>query len=254
MKICANRRIKNGVNNIIYKVCDIHAHVVPYIDDGAADTHMAMQLLNKAFQQGTRSIVCSSHSWGNLNDYYSRLNELNEQVGKENLNIKLYSGCEANCSVWDIGIIINALKNKVISTINNTQYILVEFDPYEEFGWITYCIEQLRKYDYYPIIAHVERHDHIRGNLQRMQELKNLGCLFQINAYSLENETKNEIKDFARKLLEAKYVSFIGSDAHRTTHRTYMIEDGIRYIYENCDVEYTKDVCYRNAERILNIN
>ena len=76
----------------------------------------------------------------------------------------------------------------------------------------------------------------------------------QINAYSLVDETNENIKRHARKLLKEKCVTFIGSDAHRTDHRAYMIKHGIDYIYNNCDVAYANDICYKNAERVLNMN
>lgn len=249
-----NKHIENGVINIKYKVCDIHAHVVPNIDDGAVDLQMSIDILRKAYSQGTKNIVCSSHSWGNLNNYHKNLINLRNHAARENLNISLHSGCEINCSDDRIEDIIFKLNNNIIPTINNTRYVLVEFDPYEDFNVIERCVQKLQESNYISIIAHIERYYEIQNNVKYIENLKELGCLFQINAYSLENATSMKIKNLARELLKQKYVSFIGSDAHRTDHRTYIIEDGIKYIYENCDVEYAKDICYKNAERLLNIN
>ena len=64
----------------------------------------------------------------------------------------------------------------------------------------------------------------------------------QVNAYSLA-ETDNEgVRDFARRLLQEKLVTFIGSDTHGTGHRPVSLASGVRYIHETCDGEYAADV------------
>ena len=86
---------------------------------------------------------------------------------------------------------------------------------------------------------------------------------YKILVISLKNETlflesiikeeeKNEsTKELARMLLKNKLVTFVGSDAHRTTHRPPNIKSGVDYIYQNCDGQYADDICFRNAERYL---
>ena len=56
----------------------------------------------------------------------------------------------------------------------------------------------------------------------------------QINAYSLVEERDEDIRDFARKLLQEKLVTFIGSDAHRTVN----LASGVQYIRETCGEDY----------------
>ena len=179
------------------------------------------------------------------------INKINEL--KENVNIDLYSGCEIYCDSENINTVITELNNKLIPTINNTQYILVEFFPYARADEIVDCVKQLCKHNYKIIIAHVERCLDLFKEEKWIPMLQQLGCYFQINAYSIFDERDLRIKTFAQKLLKEKSVTFLGSDAHRTTHRPYMIQNGLNYVYENCDEEYAKDICYRNAESLLNI-
>ena len=101
------------------------------------------------------------------------------------------------------------------------------------------------------VLAHIERYSVLDGEDDVIVQLKELGCLFQINAYSLVNEKYERIRNFARKLLAQKLVDFIGSDAHRVNHRPPEILTGVDYIYDNCDEEYADAVCFRNAERML---
>ena len=134
-----------------------------------------------------------------------------------------------------------------------TEYVLVEFSPYVYISEMTYCLKYLLDYGYIPVIAHVERYYALHGTTQWINILRKMGCLFQVNAYSFIDEGNEKIKKFARTLLKDRYISFIGSDAHRTNHRPYAIKNGIDYIYANCDEKYAKDICYRNAKNMLNI-
>lgn len=236
-----------------YRICDIHAHVVPSIDDGPSSLNMSMKIIRKAYKQGTRDIVCSSHSWGNSELYLQNLELLKEEIKKNNIDINLHSGCEIYCNGYNVLNIIYNLNQGIIQTINGTKYVLVEFEPDASAVKIITCVEQICGYGYGVVIAHIERYSNLFVNSNAIQSLKEIGCLFQINAYSIQDERDIKIKEFARKLLKEKQVTFIGSDVHRTDHRSYMIENGVDYIWTHCDEEYAKDICYRNAERILDV-
>ena len=54
-----------------------------------------------------------------------------------------------------------------------------------------------------------------------IETLKKLGCYFQINAYSLQEENNEDTKQFARQLLADGYVTFLGSDAHCLNRKNY---------------------------------
>ena len=137
--------------------------------------------------------------------------------------------------------------------MNNTKYILIEFSPYAAANQIVYYASCVVKHGYIPILAHVERYASLFENNKWISTLRDVGCHLQINAYSLQNERNVRIKDCVRKLLAENKVSFAGSDAHRTNHRPYNIESGIDYIYKNCTKEYADNICYKNAEKLLNL-
>lgn len=252
MKRCVTKHVLHG-KQTNYKVYDIHSHIIPGVDDGATSFNMAMSLAYMAYLQGTKSIVCTSHDGYNTKTYFRNLKVLQEKINKENLGIKLYSGCEIYCDLDTIDQIVEGLNNKEIPTINNTNYVLVEFSPRVKVSEMVYCLKYLHEFGYQTIIAHVERYCVLHTSSQWINLLQKMGCLFQVNAYSFMNTDDEQTKEFARKLLKEKYISFIGSDAHGTHYRPYAIKNGIDYIYENCRVDYAKDICYRNAKNMLNM-
>ena len=236
-----------------YKINDIHSHIVYGVDDGSKNLNMSIDILRNAYNQGARNIVCTSHSDGDVRQYFKNIKILKEQLKKENIDIGLYYGCEVYCDDCNINDVISELNGGIIPTINNTRYVLVEFYPYAETKEIINCIRILRNNGYKIIIAHVERYYNLFKDSKSLELLRLWGCLFQVNAYSIFDEKDIQIKNFAQKLLQEKHVAFLGSDSHRTNHRPYMIANGVEYIYTICDKEYADNICYKNAEILLNI-
>ena len=237
---------------MIENITDLHMHIIPEIDDGSDNIEMSIDMLRKAYSQGVRTVFCVSHDWESVNMrniYMTCFQKLRERIEAENIDIDLYSGTEIMCNDNTIDSILRRLNDGTILPLNGTRYVLVEFRPKEEYAEAQRSIGKLLKSGWKPIIAHAERCD--RLSVHELTELYSLGCLIQINAYSLENEKKNHIKEKARKLLKGQVVTFIGSDAHTTYHRPPEYSAGIRYVLEHCKPEYAEAVLSQNADKLL---
>lgn len=116
-----------------------------------------------------------------------------------------------------------------------------------------YCISNLMKAGYKIILAHTERYHYVIDGINTVRKLKQMGCLIQINAYSLVEESNERTRGLANEILSAHLADFIGSDAHRTTHRPPRLESGVEWIYSVCDKEYADSICYANASKYLNM-
>lgn len=239
---------------MIWRVFDTHSHIVPGVDDGSLNVTMSIELLRNAYKQGVCDIICTSHRGCDIVNYVKNLKQLQKQIKNRGININLYYGCEIYCDDYIIEDIIKDLNYGNILSLNGTKYVLIEFDPYETADIIFKCVQSILKAGYIPIIAHTERHFGLLMEPKYINRLQERGCLFQLNAYSIVNEHDKIIKEFAIRLLKEKVISFIGSDAHRTNHRPYMIRHGISYIYKHCDIKYANDICYKNAQRLLSSN
>lgn len=231
---------------------DIHGHYLPGIDDGASNVEMSIAMIKSAYKQGVRDIICTAHSWGYISKYSNAFEQLQERLKEEALNIGFYKGCEVACDERSLSVIIDRIEAGELQTIAGSKYLLLEFKQNVEGIEVLRCVKQLMELtDCIPVIAHIERYYNLYEDEHSLDILKNWSIPIQINAYSLMEEKNENIKSFARKLLKEQVVTFIGSDAHRTTHRPVKVQAGVEYIYANCDEEYAKDICFRNAERML---
>lgn len=234
------------------KIIDIHGHYVFGVDDGAKSLEMSLAMIKSASAQGVHHIFCTSHDSAHLFYYQRNFHALQSAVKEHEIDVVIQSGCEIYCEENYIGEIIEKLNDGNLIPMGSSNYVLLEFSPWvtcEELAW---CASQVRmETEYEPIIAHMERYLWLQDDPEVLNIVKEVNLLVQINAYSLVEEKRQGTKDFARKLLEEKLVTFIGSDAHRTDHRPVNFDSGIRYIFDTCDEAYAKAVCYENAEKLL---
>lgn len=227
---------------------DIHSHILFDVDDGAATIEESVSMLKTAEAQGIRNVFCTSHSWAyDITTYNKNFDILYARLQQENMNIKLYKGSELFFS--DIEINTNSYL-KTVNTLNDTEYLLLEFPTDIRYDEFYACISKIKN-NAKIIIAHIERYQNLTDFDDNIRQLRNEGCLFQVNAYSFENEKNIAIKKLARKLLDKQYVDFIGSDAHSLNHRPYNMTEGINYIYTHCAKEYADMICFKNAENLL---
>lgn len=233
-------------------VADAHGHYVFGVDDGAVDLHMSLELIKMAYDQGVRDIMCTSHDIANVLAYRRNLMQLRLAVKNAGLEVNLHSGNEIFCEEVYLSEIIERLENGEVLPMGTSNYVLLEFAPWATGEEIIACVSRMRcDTQYEPIIAHIERYRWVHDDEDLLAAIREMKTPVQINAYSLVEESDPDVRAFARRLVAEQLVTFVGSDAHRTDHRPVNMVSGVDYIYKSCDEEYARDICYRNAEKML---
>ena len=98
-------------------------------------------------------------------------------------------------------------------------YVLVEMSYFQAPINLNEILFQLQTRSYKPLLAHPERYAfyHTR-DLSKYNELKNRGCIFQLNLLSVTGHYGKHIQETALKLLERNHYDFIGTDTHQMRH------------------------------------
>ena len=228
-------------------------HIVPDVDDGSDTMKMSLEMLSIAQEEGIRGIFCTSHSWYNSKGhkaYITSFHQLQKCAKERFPDMKLYSGCELLCYKENIKDNIARLKEGMLLPLGDTRYVLTEFFPNVTHEEAELIVNKLLENHWQPIFAHMERYPKLfYGNT--IEAFLKMGCMIQVNAYSLYEERSWDIKERARELLRKKQIHFLGSDAHGTDHRPPRVKAGVNYIWQNVDVAYAEDLLYKNAERYL---
>lgn len=211
---------------------DLHSHLIWGIDDGSKSKEMTINMLRQAVEGGTKQLVLTPHY---LPGYYEvPLNEVKEKreeislLTRENgLDIEIYCGQE----VYFNEKIIENFENKLIGTINESRYMLIEFNMRSfSIKEVIEILYELQIKGIVPVIAHPERYIKFIKNPSLINEFINEGFLFQLNIGSITGDFGKEVKKTAEIFLKNKIYSFFGSDAHRDEKRNPDMSSGIEIL------------------------
>ena len=101
-----------------------------------------------------------------------------------------------------------------------------------------------------PIIAHVERYKATRNDIGFLTELKDMGAYIQVNADTISGLDGLGAKTFARKVMKAGLLDFVGSDGHRQTERIPEIGKCVAKMEKTMGSEYVKKIFIKNPRKI----
>lgn len=233
---------------------DIHMHLIPGVDDGSEDMMMSLMMLLRAKEQGITEIFATPHSSAFDTDpefVRSQFRQLQVQAGRMFPEMKLHLGCEVCCDSDDMSGVLRALESGRYPTLNGSRYVLMEFSMWVAPEATLPRVEALVKAGYVPIIAHMERYKYLRDNIELVDNFREVGAFIQINAYSLQEESEEAIRNWARQLVLERKADFLGTDAHKTYHRPPGAISGLNWLYENVAKGYADALTGGNARKFL---
>ncbi len=198
---------------------DIHTHILPGIDDGAADLTAALDLCRSFASQGGKAVVATPHQTLDgdgpvTSGSVRRLCQLLEDaLRSEGVGLRLHPGAEiyveADTSPDDIC-------GKGIPIGNVGRYVLLEFS-WHSFQWFDETagvLAEVQRRGYVPIIAHPERYGHFIRRAHVLEELVSSGMVLQVTAGALTGRQGRRVQRCAMRWLEAGLVQILASDVH----------------------------------------
>lgn len=198
---------------------DIHAHLIPGIDDGPGTMAEALELIRGLRELGYRKLITTPHV---MSDYYPNtrgdilkgLKAVQKAVKKAGIDVELDAAAEY--------MIDDQFRDKVeageLLTFPDGRHVLVEFSFVGAPPHAHEDLFVLQTKGFTPILAHPERYAFFHGDMQKYRELKDYGCRFQLNLLSLAGYYGYDVKRNAEILLQEGYFEFAGTDLHHQRH------------------------------------
>lgn len=234
---------------------DIHSHILPMIDDGASSVEMALEMLKRAYEDGTDAIILTPH-YADVYGFHNPKHkifflyeDLYFIVKRERIPIQIYLGCEYLFDSKE-----KFLEDKEnITTINDTNYLLMEFFFDVEGKTILEAVDTVIENGWIPILAHPERYDCIQDEIEIAYQAKKLGAHLQMNKGSILGRYGQEAKETSYDLLSEHAYTFVGSDAHHPKMRSSLMYDAYLEVKELFGRTYAKQIFKENAKKLLKI-
>jgi len=225
---------------------DIHNHILPGLDDGAATEEQSLMLIESAAANGIKHIIATPHqneTYKNKSSVvYGRVNEMNALLLEKGIPVTLYAGME---------ILLNEgiLDNSLLTLANSGKYVLIELPNNHFPPYLFDVLYKLQLKGLVPIIAHPEKNPVLMKKRDKVLEIVARGALLQITAGSVLGKNGRKVKAFSKQLLKEQLVHFIASDAH-SRQRPFLLTKAYEYIessYGTHLVDYFKE----NAKHVI---
>ena len=221
------------------RVIDVHCHVLPGLDDGAADAEAALALARMAAADGTRRMLATPH---HLNGLFSNppaqiriaVQDFQSRLDAEKIRLKIHAGAEVHL-VPDL--VAHLERDEVMTLGDHRKYLMIEFPPFMMPPNTKQILFEIRRLGLGVVLAHPERIEPFSVKPELLDELIDAGALVQLTAGSILGQFGKPVRKLSERLLDERRVHFIASDAHNTDGRTPVLSVArkavVRHIGEN---------------------
>lgn len=235
---------------------DVHCHVLPGVDDGAADLEQSLRFLRRAAASGTAAIVATPHQ--HPVRYPNRADVL--RAAHERLLEAIAGARERGESLPDVHLgaevhLDEGLPRLVESgerlMLGPGRHLLLELPDAFPIRAVEQLVFELQVQGVTPVLAHPER---IRQFLREPDQLRRLverGALAQATGSSVAGVFGAPCREATLAFLEEGLVHVVASDAHDDVRRTTSLEAARAALAEAFGEPFAREVLESRPRAIL---
>lgn len=194
---------------------DVHAHLLPGVDDGAKTTDDSLNLIKGLHELGFHALFATphvmAHYYPNTRSHLESVYELLlRDMQKEGMpgDLRLSAEYMLDPDFEDL------LQTNQLMSWGDPRYVLVEMSYIAPAPRLESYLFTLKVKQYQPILAHPERYLFYHGDFKKLLLLKAMGCHFQLNLLSLTGYYGSHVRRTAEKLLKKGMYEWAGTDTH----------------------------------------
>ncbi len=206
---------------------DLHSHLLPGVDDGAADLSIALAMARAWVADGVTVVACTPHILPGL--YHNTgpqiragVAQLQEALNQAEIPLRLVTGAD-NHIVPDF---VASLQSGHLLTLADSRYVLVEPPHHIAPPRLEELFFSILVAGYIPILTHPERLTWIESEYSTMIRLAQKGVWMQITAGSLTGAFGRRPKYWAERMMAEGLVHILATDAHNLDRRAPILSHG----------------------------
>ena len=197
---------------------DLHAHILPGVDDGARTPEETLEMSSVAAKTGTKVILATPHRKDVTEEssvaHIRRLTaEMNARNADHGVDISLVLGMENHLD--------EALPSEIEAgralPMNSSRYILIEMPFFGRPDFIEGTLSEVQQIGLTPVLAHPERIEAFQEDVDLLASFVERGMISQITSGSVVGTWGDEVKRFTHELLEMGLAHVMASDTHSPT-------------------------------------
>ena len=193
---------------------DLHCHLLPALDDGPADDHLALELALALVEDGVVTVAATPHRTARfitpLDELAGRQAELQRLLASAGIELEVLTGSEV---AVDALLDMDATEIAALR-LGGTGPLLVELPQREGIGDPTWPIHQLLDSGIPVLLAHPERIPLIQHDLAPLRALVERGAHTQITSGAVIGRYGRVAQALAVQLIDEGLADVLASDAH----------------------------------------
>jgi len=200
---------------------DLHAHILPGVDDGPATMDSSLMMARIAVSEGIDTVVATPHHLNGVycmgrTDILAACKKMNGELENRQIPLTILPGSEVHLCPE----IMDDYANDRLMTLNDSgKYFFLEMPDHFIAAAVRSLISRLVRLNTIPIIAHPERNLTIQRDTALLSGFTAAGALTQITGASLLGAFGTGTRTCCRQLLADRSVHLMASDAHSPDHR-----------------------------------
>lgn len=206
---------KNGESSQHPLTVDVHAHILPHLDDGAANVEESIAIIRGLQALGYRKIIATPHVMSGFynnsyEDILQSLHLLRSILKRYNIPVELEASAEY---YLEDNLFRSIERGEVLSFGNQKRYLLFEASFIAKPAYLIESALRIQHAGYIPVLAHPERYISL-NNIDTLTRLLFNGILFQVNIGSLSGYYSKQAQETAEILVKKNMVAFFGTNCH----------------------------------------
>ncbi len=223
---------------------DIHCHMLPGIDDGAADWQESLEMARMAVSDGTQTVIVTPHQLGNFahnqgDDIRRLVKQMQDVLREQGIPLEVMPGADVRI---EDGMLEKLASGEVLSLGDLGGHVLLEL-PHELYFPLEGILDALSRQGLIGILSHPERNRGILRDCEILGPLVDAGCLMQVTAGSLMGTFGSSSQQLSECMLSEGLVHFISTDAHGMKSRRPLMRRAFDRVAELTDQQTAIDLC-----------
>ena len=198
---------------------DLHAHILPGLDDGPATAEAAVVMARAAVASGTRALATTSHVNHGFGlgpaDLVPARAALAERLAAEGVELELLAGAEIAPDRLP-GLDDDDLR---ALTLGGGPYLLLECPLSPVAAGMELVVADLQRRGFGVLLAHPERSPSLQREPGLLGALVERGALAQVTTGSLTGRFGERARRASEEMLRRGLVHVLASDAHDVVER-----------------------------------
>lgn len=213
------------LNPMAKGLIDLHSHILPGLDDGAASIVESGKMFEWYVNMGVASVVATPHfEMDPADGWQTKFNQSLKAVQHlaTTYGIHVRAGAEVRLTP--------NISRELLHPIDGTDFVLVDFPSGTWPFYAEDALFRLQTMGFRPILAHPERYGWQSEALNRARALGERGVVLQVTLASLNGMFGKAVRQAALDLLEDGVVHVLATDAHGAGARLESAETSLSWI------------------------